>query len=384
MNRRTRVLVEALRRLPRPETPSERYLAGVRRELPRAMARVLLGPVGPDVAIRAITVPGSDTLLPARVYRRAYGRRDGAADGDQLPRRRVRARQPDRADWLCGQVAARAGVTVVSVGYRLAPEYPAPMPFLDSWTATQWLISHAGLLRRRPAPGQRDGRERGRQPGRADRAGQPRPEPRDPAWPRLVAADPGLSRGRPDPLLSVDQRTGRRADAAPGHPGLVRPALPAAGPPRPASPPTTRGSARSCRRPHRPAPTLIIAAGEDPLRDDAIRYAEVLRRPGSRSTSRMYESAIHGFLSIPLFEPTATRRCTRSWTASRPEHDRLLAHRWDHHGWGARTIRASPEPSSAHGSVVRRGGGTRTAGRVARPISAGLASSGWCGTTRTV
>ena len=79
MNRRTRVLVEALRRLPRPETPSERYLAGVRRELPRAMARVLLGPVGPDVAIRAITVPGTDTLLPARVYRRASTSAVGAS-----------------------------------------------------------------------------------------------------------------------------------------------------------------------------------------------------------------------------------------------------------------------------------------------------------------
>ena len=70
------MLVEALRRLPRPETPSERYLAGVRRELPRSVARVLLGPVEPAVAIPDITVPSTDTLLPARVYRpRAAGRR---------------------------------------------------------------------------------------------------------------------------------------------------------------------------------------------------------------------------------------------------------------------------------------------------------------------
>ena len=47
------------------------------------------------------------------------------------------------ADWLCGQVAERAYATVVSVGYRLAPEYPAPTPYLDSWTATRWLVEHA-------------------------------------------------------------------------------------------------------------------------------------------------------------------------------------------------------------------------------------------------
>ena len=50
------------------------------------------------------------------------------------------------ADWLCGQLAARAGGTVVSVGYRLAPEHPAPTPFSDSWSATQWLVEHAELL----------------------------------------------------------------------------------------------------------------------------------------------------------------------------------------------------------------------------------------------
>ena len=69
VNRRTRVLVAALRRLPRPEQPSARYLAGARRELPRRLARLLLGPVGAEVAIRDITVPTTDTLLTARVYR---------------------------------------------------------------------------------------------------------------------------------------------------------------------------------------------------------------------------------------------------------------------------------------------------------------------------
>ena len=69
------MLVEALRRLPRPETPSQRYLAAVRHDPPRGLARVLLGPVSPAVSITDITVPGTDTLLRARVYRpRTVGR----------------------------------------------------------------------------------------------------------------------------------------------------------------------------------------------------------------------------------------------------------------------------------------------------------------------
>ena len=52
-------------------------------------------------------------------------------------------------------------------------------------------------------------------------------------------------------------------------------------------------------------PALVLAASEDPLRDDATRYAAVLSAAGVPVTTRMYQAAIHGFLSIPLFEPAA-------------------------------------------------------------------------------
>ncbi|KAK8489374.1 hypothetical protein V6N11_082704 [Hibiscus sabdariffa] len=40
------------------------------------------------------------------------------------------------------KLVAEADVIVLSVGYRIAPEYPLPTAYLDSWTALQWVASH--------------------------------------------------------------------------------------------------------------------------------------------------------------------------------------------------------------------------------------------------
>ncbi|KAK4740061.1 hypothetical protein R3W88_003758 [Solanum pinnatisectum] len=40
-------------------------------------------------------------------------------------------------------VAAEAKAVIVSVNYRLAPEYPLPIAYEDSWIALKWIASHA-------------------------------------------------------------------------------------------------------------------------------------------------------------------------------------------------------------------------------------------------
>ena len=50
-------------------------------------------------------------------------------------------------------------------------------------------------------------------------------------------------------------------------------------------------------------PTLVVAAGLDPLRDDALRYAAALRRAGVPVRTVLYPDAVHGFMAIPRFEP---------------------------------------------------------------------------------
>src|SRR4029453_8357819 len=69
MNRRTRVLVEMVRRLPRPNPPPPRYLARIRRELPQPLARMVLGRVAPDVRVSEIRIPVADVALRVRIYR---------------------------------------------------------------------------------------------------------------------------------------------------------------------------------------------------------------------------------------------------------------------------------------------------------------------------
>jgi len=53
----------------------------------------------------------------------------------------------DSHDGPCRALAKRAGIVVVSVGYRLAPEHRFPAALEDAWTATQWVYNHAADLK---------------------------------------------------------------------------------------------------------------------------------------------------------------------------------------------------------------------------------------------
>jgi acetyl esterase len=304
VNRRTRLLVAALGRLPKPEPPTTVYLAGVRRELPRALARVVLGPVGRHVDVDDLSVPVDGARLRVRLYRR-----QGAP-----------ARVPlvvnfhgggfvygnlTSADWICGNLTARTGVMVASVDYRLAPEHPAPIPFQDCWAATRWLVDHAGRL----------GADRDDVSVMGESAGgnlaalvalASRDRRRaEPDWPALThqlllypitdltLASPSIDELPDAPMLprkSLDW-FGRRyvpqglaTSLAPDDPWVS----PLHAPDKADLP-----------------PALVVAAGRDPLRDDALRYADALEVGGVRVRRVVYPDAIHGFASIPLFEPAA-------------------------------------------------------------------------------
>lgn len=52
----------------------------------------------------------------------------------------------DQYDPMCGKLAAATGHAVVSVDYRLAPEYKFPVPVNEAIYATQWVYDNASTL----------------------------------------------------------------------------------------------------------------------------------------------------------------------------------------------------------------------------------------------
>ena len=108
-------------------------------------------PAGRPVGeVRDGTLQGADGPLPYRLYRPAtpgphpivvYFHGGGWVLGDE---------QSD--DPFCRDICRRTGMTVVSVGYRHAPEHRFPAAAEDGYAATRWIAEHAADLGGKPGP----------------------------------------------------------------------------------------------------------------------------------------------------------------------------------------------------------------------------------------
>jgi acetyl esterase/lipase len=257
----------------------------------RAQLREMtLGFPGPQIHVEVdeIMLPGPGGEIGARHYRPPNGAAapllvfyhgGGWTIGDL-----------DTADALCRLTCRDAGVHVLSVDYRLAPEHAAPAAIEDAYAAFVWAYEHAGEL--------------GAIPGRIAVGG-------DSAGGNLAAVVCQLARddGGPAPVLQwlIYPRTDFTAQTrslslfARGFlltkrdmdwfesQYLRRSALDRADP---------RVSPLLAESLSRLAPALISVAGFDPLRDEGASYATALRAAGTAVDLRSMGSLTHGFATV--------------------------------------------------------------------------------------
>lgn len=98
---------------------------------------------GPDIDhVRDLSVPGPRGPIPLRLYRpkEAKGLVAAFHGGGWM------MGNLDTFDATCRHLASLSGAAMVSVDYRLAPEFPFPAAVDDAWAATTWIAEHAGGL----------------------------------------------------------------------------------------------------------------------------------------------------------------------------------------------------------------------------------------------
>ncbi len=260
-------------------------------------------PPAPQIgAVRELEADGPHGAIPLRLYRPA-----GVADSRRLP---VLVffhgggwviGDLETHDVLCRQVTAEAGVSVIAVDYRLAPEHKFPAAVDDAWAATRWIAAHAAELSVNPERLAVGGDSAGGNLAAvvallARDAGGPRIALQILLYPvtDLVSESQSYADLADGYMLTRDsmrwfraQYLAREEDAADWRVSPLRaPSL--AGLP----------------------PALVVTAGYDPLRDEGEAYAKKLRNAGVSVDAVSFGSMIHGFVPMGRLIDAAFRAVT--------------------------------------------------------------------------
>ena len=221
----------------------------------------------------------------------------------------------DTHDGTCRQHAVGASAVVVSVEYRLAPEHPYPAAVDDAWAATQWVAEHGSEI----------GADADRLAVAGDSAGgtisaviaqwaRDSVDSADGVGVKLLFQLLWYPSTMWDPSLPSFTEN---ADAA----VLDRAAIAAfsrwyAGEVDLSDPPAGMAPGRAENLAGLPA-AYIAVAGHDPLRDDGIRYGELLAAAGVPVEVDNAETLVHGYVGYAGVVPAATAALDRGLAALR-------------------------------------------------------------------
>jgi acetyl esterase len=100
-----------------------------------------------QIAVRSANDDGAAASIRVRVYQSAAPNwYDPAPALDYYHGGGFTVGSVETHDALCRMFAAQAGCQVISVDYRLAPEFPFPTAVHDAFDALQWVHTHAATL----------------------------------------------------------------------------------------------------------------------------------------------------------------------------------------------------------------------------------------------
>ena len=243
------------------------------------------------VDVRELSIPGPAGEIAARHYSPGEGSAGAAAPllvfyhgggwviGDL-----------DTHDALCRLTCRDAGVHVLSIDYRLAPEHPAPAAIDDAYAAFQWAHAHAEELGAIPGQVAVGGDSAGGNLAAvvsqlARNSGGPAPVLQWLIYPRtdFTAHTRSMSLFARGFLLTkrdmdfFESQYLRRSDVDRADPRVS---------------PLLAESLSGL------APALIAVAGFDPLRDEGERYATALRDAGTPVDLRYLGPLTHGFVNL--------------------------------------------------------------------------------------
>jgi acetyl esterase len=242
--------------------------------LPRVEDFTIPGPSGHAIAAR-LYAPSTEPHLPVMLYMHGGGFVIGSID---------------TCDAMCRSVAQQAGVAVVAIDYRLAPEHKFPAGLHDAWDAFQWLAREAHTL----------GLDASRLAVGGDSAGATLA-----ATVALMARDAGLPL-RLQALFYPSVQTSMVTDSFKAFAkGLILDSSVMA---------WFDANARQAGVPddwHREPLKAASHPGEcDPLADDGRLYADKLKAEGVPAELVVWPGTVHDFINLGRFIPQAAQAHT--------------------------------------------------------------------------
>ncbi|HEY0447948.1 alpha/beta hydrolase [Actinophytocola sp.] len=249
---------------------------------------MLGGPIVSGVRTRNLNLPTADGTMPARLYEPpdlpagspllVYYHGGGWVVGSL-----------DTHDGLCRYLAKQANLRVLSVGYRLAPEYPFPVAADDAVAAYRYAVEHAEALGADPAAIAVGGDSAGGNLAivvslDTVRGGGPRPVFQLLFYP---ATDPSVRRRSRDLFadgffLTDDDMTWFIDHYCPDVESRTDPRVAV----------LLADDLRGL------PPTYLATAGFDPLRDEGNAFADRLRDAGVPVVKRQHDDLMHGFTTF--------------------------------------------------------------------------------------